>query len=182
MRLIGRALYRLRQGLLAIISHFRAVDIGEAAEVLSPPLLALFMRMRRSEQHHCLRVMRMLRAQGHDNKDLLTAALLHDVGKSRCSFGLRERVMVVLANWLMPRRARRWGQFDGTEWQALRTWRRPFIVHQQHSTWSAEDMLAAGASPMAVALACRHDEELNGQPQNEEDRLLMLLQQADDRS
>lgn len=182
MRLIRRALYRLRQGLLAFLSHFRPVDLGEAAEVLSPPLLALFMRMRRSEQHHCLRVMRTLRAAGHAHKDLLTAALLHDVGKSRCAFGFRERVLVVLANRLLPRRARRWGRFDGAEWQVLRSWRRPFIVHQQHSTWSAEDMLAAGASPLAVALACRHDEDLNGQPQNEEDRLLKLLQEADNRS
>lgn len=182
MRFIRRIFYRLKQGGRALVSPFQRVDLGEAAEVLSPPLLALFMRMRRSEQLHCLRVMRRLRRQGHTDQRLLTAALLHDVGKSRSSFGLLDRVLVVIVGWLFPRRSKRWGTIDPSEYWLLRSWRRPFIVKQQHATWSAEDMLSAGASPMSVALACRHDERLRGEPDGEEDRLLMLLQEADEHS
>lgn len=182
MRFIGRVFYRLKQGIRALISPFQRVDLGEAAEVLSPSLLALFMRMRRSEQLHCLRVMRRLRRQGHTDPRLLTAALLHDVGKSRSKFTLLDRTLVVVVGWLFPRRSKRWGNFDPSEYWLLRSWRRPFIVKEQHSTWSAEDMLAAGASPMSVALACRHDERVRGKPTSEEDRLLLLLQEADEHS
>lgn len=182
MRFMRRLLYRLKQGVLALMAPVRRVDLGEAAEVLSPSLLALFMRMRKSEQLHCLRVMRRLRKRGHDNQHLLTAALLHDVGKSRCSFGFFARAWVVVGSRLFPRRARRWGELDGAKRGHVSKLRRPFIVKQQHSTWSAEDMLAAGASPMAVALACRHDEPLDGKPSCEEDRLLVLLQEADAQS
>lgn len=182
MRLVRRGLYRLRQGVQALVWRFRPVDLGEVAEILPPPLLALFMRMRRSEQHHCLAVMRRLRRQGYSDRNLLTAALLHDVGKSRCKYTFLERGLVVVVSRLLPRRAERWGQFDGSDWEDLQSWRRPFIVARQHPTWSAEDMLSAGASPMAVALACRHDEALDGTPQNDEDRLLLLLQMADGES
>ncbi|HLV43475.1 MAG TPA: HD domain-containing protein [Aggregatilineales bacterium] len=183
MRLLRRVRYRFKQGILALLSRFRHVNIGEAAEVLSPSLLALFMRMRRAEQQHCLRVMRYLRRRGHTNPHLLTAALLHDVGKTRCHYTLLDRTLVVLMSGLFPRLAHRWGEFDALNGDRPHGWRRPFVVARMHSTWSAEDMLAAGASPMAVALACRHDEDLDSQPlETEEDRLLHLLQVADNQN
>jgi hypothetical protein len=40
-------------------------------------------------------------------------------------------------------------------------------------------MKAAGASPCAVALARRHQTRVQGEPQSEEERLLLLLQEAD---
>jgi hypothetical protein len=42
---------------------------------------ALFARMPVDAQRHSLNVMQILRAAGYDDPDLLTAALLHDVGK-----------------------------------------------------------------------------------------------------
>src|SRR5690606_22928746 len=164
MRLLRRVRYRFKQGFLALLSRFRHVNIGEAAEVLSPSLLALFMRMRRAEQQHCLRVMRYLRRRGYTNPHLLTAALLHDVGKTRLQYSLADRTLVVIVSKLFPRRVQHWGAYDAVNGDSPRGWRRPFVVARQHSTWSAEDMLAAGASPMAVALACRHDEDLDSQP------------------
>ncbi len=171
--MIERAARRLRQGFAALGSFARPVDTAAVAKVLTHRQMALFYRMRRSEQQHCLRVMRTLQAQGHTHPDLLTAALLHDVGKARYPLNLFERSFVVLARALLPERVARWGEGEPCGW------RRAFVIARQHPDWSAEEMLAAGASPLAVALACRHQEPDAGEPQDEEDRLLLLLQAAD---
>lgn len=164
---------RLRQGMRAIVAFSRPVDYGAVAEVLSPPLMRLFCRMRRVEQLHSLRVMRTLEAQGHTDSDLLVAALLHDCGKSRYRFTLPERVMVVLARKLLPSAYTRWsmGEPGG--------WRRMFVIAAQHSQWSAEDMQSAGASTRAALLAQRHQDSVEGVPTSEEDRHLLALQSAD---
>ena len=172
--MIARIRRRMRQGLAALIAFARPVDFGAAAEVLSAQQMALFQRMRRSEQLHALRVLQILQAQGHHHPDLLTAALLHDVGKSRYPLTLPERTLVVLMRRLLPHLAARWSA------GRPRGWRRAFVIAQEHPVWSAEDMLAAGASPLAAALARRHQERLDGPPQSEEDRLLQLLQAADE--
>jgi len=170
---IERAAHRLRQGLHALTAFARPLDEAEAAAVLPLPLLGLFRRMRRSEQQHSLRVLRVLQAQGHTHPDLLAAALLHDVGKSRYPLTIFGRVMVVLARAAWPRQAAVWGAGEP------RGWRRPFVIAQQHPIWSAEDVAAAGASPLVAALVRRHQEQLDAAARSEEDRLLALLQAAD---
>lgn len=164
----------MKQGWAALTAFARPVDFGVAAEVLSAQQMALFRQMRRSEQLHALRVLRTLQAQGHHHPDLLTAALLHDVGKSRYPLTLAERMLVVLIRRLLPRLAAPWSAGHP------RGWRRAFVIAREHPMWSAEDMLAAGASPLAAALARRHQEHLDGPPRSEEDRLLRLLQAADE--
>ncbi|MCC6904562.1 MAG: HD domain-containing protein, partial [Anaerolineae bacterium] len=96
--------YRLGQMRRALTAFMTPVDEAAAEAVLAPELMHLFRRMRRSEQLHSLRVMHLLRAQGHTNRDLLTAALLHDCGKSRVAFALAGRVAVVIGAKLFPRR------------------------------------------------------------------------------
>jgi HD domain-containing protein len=169
-------IYRLQQGLSALLAWSQPVDDQAARVVLSPALMALFHRMRRSEQIHSLRVMADLQARGVTNPDLLTAALLHDCGKSRYPFSLLERTLVVIIRKLAPNTFARWasGEPQG--------WRRMAVISAHHPEWSAQDMQAAGASEQAVSLARRHQEHLSGPPQTDEDRLLALLQSVDDRS
>lgn len=172
--MIRRAAARIAQGLRALIAFATPVDDEAARAVLvTPALIALFKRMRRSEQLHSLRVMQRLQAQGIDHPDLLTAALLHDSGKSRYRLGLVGRTLAVLARALLPDQYAQWGH------GSPRGWRRPFAIAVQHPDWSAEDMAAAGASPLAVTLARRHQTNLP-EVRSEEDRLLALLQASDD--
>ena len=165
---------RLKQGIRAIFSFIQPVDYRLVGEILDPSLMILFRRMRRSEQLHSLRVMKTLVAQGYREIDVLIAALLHDCGKSRYLFTLPERVLVVLVKKLAPKAFLRWsaGEPEG--------WKRSFVISAQHPRWSAEDMAAAGASILAIALAQRHQDSLMGVPTNEADRLLLALQAADD--
>lgn len=168
---------RISQGLRALVAFAIPVDDDAARRVLSnPALFRLFKRMRRSEQLHSLRVVKTLQGQGHDHPDLLAAALLHDSGKSRCRLTIFGRTLAVLGRRLLPSRAARWAQGEP------RGWRRPFVIAEQHPVWSAEDMAAAGASPLAVTLARRHQEPPAESPQSEEDHLLALLQAADNQN
>lgn len=59
--------------------------------MLTPRQLALFESMHRADQRHGLDVMSHLRAAGHDDPDLMLAALLHDCAKGR-SVRLQHRV------------------------------------------------------------------------------------------
>jgi hypothetical protein len=172
----GKAIYRISQGLRALFAFAWPPDDSEAARILPPSLLALFRRMRRTDQRHSLSVMRTLVEQGRTDPDLLAAALLHDVGKVRYPITLFGRTLAVLTRALAPKRHAQWGQGEPSGW------RRPFVVAHQHSVWSAEMLAEAGAPPMVVALAHRHQTPLDGAPRSEEDRLLMLLQEADDAS
>ncbi len=165
---------RLRQGVRALFAWARPVDTALAAKILSPELLRLFQRMRRSEQQHSLNVLRTLQAQGHNDPALLAAALIHDVGKSRVAFHLWDRVLVVLVKAAAPRLARKCGQGTPTGW------RRPFAVSQQHPQWGAEMAAAAGADPLLVQLIADHQKHLVGPPQNHVEERLYLLQNADD--
>jgi hypothetical protein len=166
---------RIRQGLRALAAWGKRVDDDLAAQVLSPALLALFLKMRRAERQHSLNVFQTLRAQGHDDPALLTAALLHDVGKIRAPFYLWERVIVVLVKAAAPQTARRWGSGDQPT-----GWRRPFVINYQHPRWSADMVAAAGGDPRAVRLIAAHQTQLNRAPHTDDERLLCILQAADD--
>ncbi len=168
------ALYRIQQGLRALTAYTRPVDLDTVRAYLSPPLAALFLRMRRSEQLHSLNVLRALRAAGYTHPDLMTAALLHDAGKSRARYHLWDRVLVVLARRLFPDRAKAWGAAERPT-----GWRRPFVIAAQHPAWGAEMARAAGASPLAVEIIARHQEALDSPPENETERLLVALMEAD---
>ena len=171
-----RILYRTRQVWHALISFPATEELAQVRSTLTPSLMSLFNRMQASEQAHSLRVFNQLLAQGEKNVDLLVAALLHDVGKSRHPLRLHERVMVVLAKTLFPERVKRWGQGDPSGW------RRPFVVAEQHPAWGAEMVTQAGASPLVAALVYRHQENLQGEVVNREDRLLYRLQLLDNES
>jgi putative nucleotidyltransferase with HDIG domain len=168
------ALARVRQGLRALSAWARPVDDDLAATFLSPPLLALFHRMRRSEQQHSLNVLRTLRRRGYDDPVLMVAALLHDVGKCRAAYHLWDRVIVVLAKAVAPDRVRRWGSGEPTGW------RRPFVVNSQHPRWSAEMVAAVGADPLVIDLIAAHQRHLDHAPQTRLEELLVVLQSADD--
>ena len=63
---------------------FGRVGVEERSELqawLSPPQLALFASMHAADQRHGLDVAATLRSDGHDDPELLLAAILHDSSK-----------------------------------------------------------------------------------------------------
>jgi putative nucleotidyltransferase with HDIG domain len=138
--------------------------------------------MQPGEQAHSLMVFHRLCSQTEDLSaeqrcDLLVAALLHDVGKSRRPLRLWERVWIVVGQALLPGLAGRLGEGSGEG--PVRAWQRPFVVAAQHPAWGAELAAEAGTSPLAVAIIRRHQ---NHSPPNGvtiEEVLLQRLQAVD---
>lgn len=147
---------------------------NEIQAVLTPAEYVLFRRFGRSDQRHGYCVMRTLRSAGVEEQALLAAALLHDVGKTRARVTVLDRTLVVVFGILAPATVARWGQGEPVGWQ------RPFVVKAQHPAWGAEMAAAAGSMQRTVTLILRHQDSLPAQDQTEEDRLLRLLQWADD--
>jgi hypothetical protein len=179
------AAYRFQQGMRALVAWARPVDDAQAERYLTPPLFALYCQMRRTERQHSLRVLNGLLDAGYTQPDLLTAGLLHDVGKIRAPFFLPEKVVVVLTRAVFPALFYRWGSHadrDYTRFPGILSWRRPFAISVQHPAWSADIVAEAGGSALVVDLIRRHADPLPDPPRTEADRLLAALQSVDDQS
>lgn len=72
---------KTRQVFRHVTGHVRAEERHRLATQLNPAQLALFDSMHRADQRHGLDVEAALRADGHDDPELLLAALLHDCSK-----------------------------------------------------------------------------------------------------
>lgn len=149
---------------------------AEIAACLSPAELRLFQRQRPADQRHAYRVMRTLVVSGERRPALLAAALLHDVGKSRCGLPIWGRVAIVLAEKFAPALADAWGEGQPTGW------RRPFVVRAQHADWGADMAAAAGSPPLLVGLIRSHQSVPPAGDNSAEASLLRRLQWADNLS
>ncbi|MBN1247643.1 MAG: HDIG domain-containing protein [Anaerolineae bacterium] len=160
-----RAQHRVRQFVRVAGAALAPVDeayvTGKLAHAVDPPaLLRLFRTMPRAERHHGVAVSRILERQGHMDRDLHVAALLHDVGKTAAPPHLWERVMVVIVGHLAPRRAEAWGQMPDCDQPVPRGLHRAFVVRRHHARWGARMTAEVGASPRAVALIRHHHDAL----------------------
>jgi putative nucleotidyltransferase with HDIG domain len=170
--------YRLRQFRNALIAAPSEGDLEVIREYLTPEQVALFKRMHPSEQMHSIQVARTIEhpsISGTDEyqKDLKVAALLHDVGKSRYTLRIWERVIIVLGKAVLPKQSEKWGEGKPVGWK------RAFVVARKHPQWGAQMALAAGVSPVAAALIERHQEDPSGKSGELVDRLLERLKAAD---
>ncbi len=181
---LERINYRAGQFRKAMWTAPDPADLKLAETCLNPAQMDLFSQMQPSEQAHSLRVFKLLLHENGEHHDLLVAALLHDVGKSRYPLALWERVAIVVMKALFPRQTREWGLGTQTSDGALSgsSWRRPFIIAEQHPRWGAEMASAAGATPLAVSLILKHQNTISADTVVLEDRLLLKLQAADSAS
>ena len=136
----------------------------------------LFERYEENDKWHAYRVCKTLKEAGHTRSELLAAALLHDVGKTRVALSAWDRTLIVVVEALLPKHADVWGQGEALGW------RRPFVVRSQHPRWGAEMAKAADSAPLTVNLIDRHQDTLQGQLTTVEEEMLRQLQWADDQN
>ena len=166
--------YRVWQFWQGFKRSLREGDQKVVNTILFPEEQHLFHKLPAADQNHSLRVFRSLQIQGEDDPDLLKAALLHDLGKTRYPLRRWERVFAVLAAGLFPRRVQVWGDGKPTGL------RRPLVIIKQHPQWGADLAQLAGSSPRTVWFIRNHEKDLpEGSPTDEELFLLRKLQAAD---
>jgi hypothetical protein len=146
-------IYRTRQFLFTWIATPDSLDLQQAEILLKPELMELFLKMQPSEQVHSLKVMKQLIVCGQTHPDLLTAALLHDVGKICFALRTSERVLIVISKALFPKLTQLWGQGEP------QGWKRAFVVAENHPIWGAELAEQAGATSLAVYLILHHQDK-----------------------
>ncbi|MCL5108084.1 MAG: HDOD domain-containing protein [Chloroflexi bacterium] len=145
------ALYRVRQFVSALRPANDPTAEAAALAALSPGERALFLRLPAPYRRHSLAVQARLRAAGQTDPELLTAALLHDVGKAEARIRLHHRVLgVLLRNLALPLLL--WLARPATPG----SWRYPFHVQRHHAALGARLATAAGTPAHTVALIARH--------------------------
>lgn len=147
-----RIAYRARQFWHALFAKPKPEELALARAALPVSLMELFDQLQPGEQAHSLKIYRQLVEQGETQPDLLVAALLHDVGKSRYKLHIWDRVLIVLARAAFPQQVKTWGRGNPTGWQ------RAFVIAEQHPTWGAQMAAQAGASPLTVSIIRRHQD------------------------
>ncbi len=153
-------------------AHLRARVTAEeerwVASILPANGTALFGSMPVADRRHALDVAARLLAAGHDDRDLLAAALLHDAAKGH-RMRLWHRVSGVLLEAVAPRLLRRLATPDP------RSWRHPFHLYLHHGPMSAVMAEGAGCSPRTAAF-------IRADAAGDDARLLRALEAADDAS
>jgi putative nucleotidyltransferase with HDIG domain len=174
--MISRLAYRSRQFRNALLSPRKRVTSEALLACLTPAQLILFRQLQPSEQIHSYQIFKRLEAAGNDSRDLLVAALLHDVGKIISPLSIFDRAMIVLGKRLFRSAAKRWAEGPA------RGLRLPFVVAAQHAEWGADLASQAGATPRTVELIHRHHDPPVPNPEQQMERMLAALQEADDES
>ena len=154
------------------MAHVRArvtADEEELARgVLPPDAARLFATMPVADRRHALDVSGRLLAAGHDDPDVLCAALLHDVAKGH-RMRLWHRVAGVLLEAVAP------GLLRGLASTDPASWRHAFHLYLHHAELSAEMAIAAGCGPRTAAF-------IEGIGAGDDARLQRALTEADDAS
>lgn len=154
------------------IGHLTArVDPAEEAgprHLLPDAAWPLFAAMPTADRRHALDVAAHLLAAGQTDRDLLAAAMLHDVAKGS-RMRLWHRVVGVLLAAIAPR------LLAGLASPDERSWRYPFHLYLHHAALSAQAALRAGCQPRTADL-------IRGTTEPSDAALLVALLRADEAS
>lgn len=146
--------YRIHQFIQALFPHIDASEITWALDNLPPEACSLFLKQSLSEQRHALDVAQSLIKEKNtlslsDFRDLLTAALLHDCGKSKISSPIWHRVFIVLMQ-RMPQSL--WLRLE----RSHTIFATPLITASQHAIWGSHFAQKAGLKPLICLLILEH--------------------------
>jgi putative nucleotidyltransferase with HDIG domain len=171
-------LRRVKQFLRAITARIKDDDQVFVRQELTPAEQVLFWRMSIPDQRHALNVaytaLQLACRQPQVNKQqLITAALLHDVGKEKGDISTWDKVITVLTHRLAPDWAKRWARFG--RGSKLANLRHAFYIYYNHAARSAELLHSVGTDPYVIDLVSKHHKA----PASNDSLELMLLRQAD---
>lgn len=146
--------YRIHQFIQAIFPYLDPSEIAWALDNIPPEASSLFLKLSRSEQRHALDVAQSLINEKNaltvsNYHNLLTAALLHDCGKSIVNNRLWHRVFIVLMQ-KMPHSL--WSRLE----RSNLVFSAPLKTASQHALWGANLAQSAGLDPVICLLIHEH--------------------------
>ena len=164
---------RLRQGVSSLRPRLPPDRDAILAEILTSHQAEAFRELPVHDQAHLCRVYQGLRGRGVEDRDLLVAALLHDIGKVSASgnarVGLVDRVAGVILRRMAPR------LLDRLSRQSGKPWRLGLVLAVHHAPLGAHRAATLGCSARSCWLIAHHaDRPLPS------DNALHLLAAADD--
>jgi hypothetical protein len=163
-RILGMSLQRLVYRLwqvrqqLGFVAPLSNEERAEVAHWLPGSALPLFETMSAADQQHALRVCRGLQERGYTEKDLLAAALLHDVGKAGGHVPFWTRPVIVIGKLCFPRLLARLAVYprEGMRLPHLQSWRIPLGYAWWHADIGANLAASAGLSERAILYIRTH--------------------------
>jgi hypothetical protein len=147
-------LWQVRQQ-LGFVAPLSAEEYLRVAQWLPASALPLFQTMSAADQWHSLRVCQGLLARGCADRDLLAAALLHDVGKAEGRVPFWTRPAIVMGKLFAPRLLKRLAVYP-YEGRTIPGWQRALSNAWWHAEIGAELVAAAGLSEKAVLYIRTH--------------------------
>jgi hypothetical protein len=136
--------HRVEQFLGHVRARVTPDEEAHARRLLPDAAWSLFTAMPVADRRHALDVVQRLTDAGHDDPDLLAAALLHDAAKGH-EMRLWHRVGGVLLEAVAPRLLRQLGSADP------RSWRHGFYLYLHHANLSADAAAHAGCADRVAA-------------------------------
>jgi hypothetical protein len=151
-RVVAYRLWQVRQQ-LGFVASLTADERREVARWLPSSAYALFTGMSPADQRHSLRVCLGLQARGCRDPQMLAAALLHDVGKSRGRVPFWTRPLIVIGKRCCPRLLQQVAIYPRYD---LPGWRRALGYAWRHAEIGADMATAAGLPERAVLYIRTH--------------------------
>ena len=150
---LARAIYRAGQFFRGFVTAVDPDDARAVAALLSPEELQLFLAQRPRDRRHAVLTMRHLRriatsAGSTPSEELLTAALLHDIGKG--PLRVEDRILYVLLNAVSS------DLVDHLATEHGPRPRRALWQLRHHAALGAAMLTAAGSTPRVVSLTAAH--------------------------
>ena len=157
---LHKLVYRLWQvsQQLGFVTPLSTEEHAEVARWLPDSAIPLFETMSAADQQHALKVCRGLQTRGYTEKDLLAAALLHDVGKAGGRVPFWTRPIIVIGKFCFPRLLARLAVYprEGMRLPRLQAWRRSLGYAWWHAEIGANLAAAAGLSERAILYIHTH--------------------------
>src|ERR1700758_2277417 len=153
---IAYRLWQVRQQ-LGFVAPLSTEEHSQVVQWLPASALPLFRTMSDADQRHSLRVCQGLLERGCLDRDMLAAALLHDVGKAQGRVPFWTRPVIVLGKAFAPTQLKRLAVAPSAlPPQGTPRWLRSLSYAWWHAEVGAELAATAGLSEQAVLYIRTH--------------------------
>jgi len=166
----------VRQFFQSILLHINDNDLKFCEQYLTINEYALFLKFSGFEKVHAVRTARKMqkiihRDSGVDERMMVRAALLHDIGRISGNISLFDKVWLKLVKYLMRPVYNRLAE----KGRHPESGHRKFYIHKYHGEAAGDFLKRAGTDAAIIDVIARHAQK----PKNTDSKELKLLRVAD---